>query len=163
MSIQSNRLSKVLDDAQIADIRKKFQALEEVLNFTVGLTVEERINLPKISVVNRTFVMDTQSALQTNGSFMPSYLNVNELGNDIVLYNQLQEFTQRSAQLSEKLGDTQMLAGSEAYVTSLAAYRLFEAAAKAGLPGADAIYDSLKERFANQGGAGTGTPAPANT
>ena len=161
MSIQSNRISMVLDDAQIADIRKKFDALEQSLNFTIGLTVDERVNLPKISVANRTFVMDSQSALQTNGSFMPSYLNVTELGKDITLYNQLEEFTQRSAQLSEKLGDTQMLAGSEAYVTSLAAYRLFEAAAKAGLPGADAIYDSLKERFANQGGTGdTPTPTP---
>ncbi len=152
MSIQTNRISTVLDDAKIADIGKKFAELESALDFIIGLTVDERINLPKISVVNRTFVMDSQSALQTNGSFMPSYLNVAQLGNDITLYNQLQEFTQRAAQLSEKLSDTQMLAGSEAYVTSLAAYRLFEAAAKAGLPGADAVYDGLKERFADQGG-----------
>lgn len=154
MSIQTNRISIVLDDATIEDIRKRFEALEQALSFTVGLTVDERVNLPKINVANRTFVMDSQSALQTNGSFMPTYLNVAELGKDITMYNQLEEFAQRSAQLSEKLSDTQMLAGSEAYVTSLAAYRLFEAAAKAGLPGADAIYDSLKERFANQGGTG---------
>jgi len=154
MSIQTNRLSIVLDDAKIADIRKNFTELETALDFTVGLTVDERVNLPKINVSNRTFVMDSHSALQTNGSFMPAYLDVAELGKDVTLYNQLEEFAQRSAQLSEKLADSQMLAGSEAYVTSLAAYRLFEAAAKAGLPGADAIYDSLKERFAGQGGAG---------
>ena len=34
---------------------------------------------------------------------------------------------------------------------------LFETAAKAGLPGADAVYDLLKQRFADQGGS---TPTP---
>ena len=159
MSIQSNRISMVLDDAKITDIRKNFETLEKSLDFTIGLTIDERVNMPKINVANRTFVMDSLAALQTNASFMPAYLNVPEMGKDITVYNQLEEFAQRSAQLSEKLGDTQMLAGSEAYLTSLAAYRLFEAAAKAGLPGADAIYDSLKERFANQGGSGD-TPKP---
>lgn len=158
MSIQSNRLSIVLDDAKMNSIRKKFAELETELDFAVGLTVDERVNLPKINVSNRTFVMDSHSALQTNGSYLPAYLNVQELGKDVTLYNQLEEFTQRSAQLSEKLVDTQMLAGSEAYVTSLAAYRLFEAAAKAGLPGADAVYDSLKERFATQGNTGGDKP-----
>lgn len=47
----------------------------------------------------------------------------------------------------EKLEDTQILAGSEAYVSALTGYKLFGAAADAGLPGADAIYDSLKTRF----------------
>jgi len=152
MSIQSNRISIVLDDAKIASIRKAFETLEQTLDFITGLTVEERVTLPKISVANRSFVMDSQSALQNNGSFMPAYLDVAELSKDITLYNQLQEFTLRAAQLSEKLADMQMLAGSEAYVTALTVYRLFGAAAKAGLPGADAIYNSLKERFAGQGG-----------
>ena len=160
MSIQSNRISTVLDDAKIADIRKKFDELEAALSFIIGLTIDERVNMPKINVANRTFVMDSQAALQTNASFMPAYVNVPEMGKDITMYNQLEEFTQRAAQLSEKLGDTQMLAGSEAYLTSLAAYRLFEAAAKAGLPGADAIYDSLKVRFADQGGSNNNPPNP---
>ena len=157
MSIQSNRVNTMLDAAKIDNIRKKFQELEAELDFIIGLTIDERVNLPKINVANRTFVMDSLSALQTNGSFMPAYLNVADMTADITLYNQLEEFTQRAAQLSEKLGDTQMLAGSEAYVSSLAAYRLFEAAAKAGLPGADAVYDLLKQRFADQGGS---TPTP---
>ena len=50
-----------------------------------------------------------------------------------------------------KLNDTQMIAGSEAYVTALTAYRLFDAAAKAGVAGADTVNDLLKVRFADQG------------
>ena len=43
-------------------------------------------------------------------------------------------------QLTEKIRDTRMLCGSEAYVSSLSAYRFFEAAALAGVAGADAVY-----------------------
>lgn len=41
-----------------------------------------------------------------------------------------------------------MLAGSEAYISSLTSYRMFGAAASAGVPGADSIYETLKARLA---------------
>lgn len=47
------------------------------------------------------------------------------------------------------------MAGSESYVSALTAYKLFGSAADAGVPGADAIYNQLKQRFAGQGGTGT--------
>ena len=55
-------------------------------------------------------------------------------------------------QLLEKIEDTQLLAGSEAYVSGLAFYKLVSAAAEAGVPGADAVSDLLRARFAGQGG-----------
>ncbi len=72
---------------------------------------------------------------------------------DLALFNQIDELLVLSRQLQEKLEDTQMLAGSEAYVTSLTAYKLFGAAADAGIAGADSIHDQLKQRFTNNGGA----------
>ena len=62
---------------------------------------------------------------------------------------------------AERISDTQVLAGSEAYVSALAAYRNFEAAAYAGIPGADTVYDLLRTRFANQGNTGSTTTPPA--
>ncbi|UPT69585.1 MAG: hypothetical protein M0D53_10425 [Flavobacterium sp. JAD_PAG50586_2] len=63
-------------------------------------------------------------------------------------------------QTLEKLQDTQLLAGSEAYASGLTIYKLFGSAADAGIPGADAIYDQLKQRFAGQGGPGKRADAP---
>lgn len=49
-----------------------------------------------------------------------------------------------------------MAAGREAYPDAHAAYRLFGAAAKASLTGAEGLYYRLSERFAQQGpGGGT--------
>ena len=78
----------------------------------------------------------------------------------MTLFAQLDELNTLVNQLGERINDTQLLAGSEAYVSALAAYRNFEAAASAGVSGADTIYDLLKSRFANQGGAATETTTP---
>jgi len=51
--------------------------------------------------------------------------------------------------LYNKVRDTQMLAGSEAYSSSLMIYRMFKSAADTGVPGTQAIYNGLKERFAH--------------
>lgn len=82
------------------------------------------------------------------------------MDNDYQLYLQLDEFLGLTETLLEKLSDTQMLAGSEAYSNALVAYRLFGSAAKAGLNGADSVYDKLASRFAGQGPSGSSN-APA--
>jgi hypothetical protein len=66
----------------------------------------------------------------------------------------------------DKERDTQYLAGVEAYAICLIYYRMIEAAAKAGLPGADERYNRLKSRFMGQGPQGgeqpEGTTPPVN-
>jgi hypothetical protein len=88
----------------------------------------------------------------------PVYLSGVELHKDFTLYNQLDELVTFASQLSEKLRDTQILAGSEAFVMSLSIYKLMEAASNAGMPGADTIYEQLAERFAGQGGKRNSIP-----
>ena len=69
----------------------------------------------------------------------------------------MNRFKIKLSQILEKINDTQLLAGSEAYTSALTVYKLFGSAADAGIPGTDTIYDLLKQRFAGQGG--TGKPA----
>ena len=104
---------------------------------------------------NKIFVEDAITAMDNNPTFLPSYFNVAELKKDLTLYQQLDPLFVEINKLAEKIDDTQMLAGSEAFITALAAYRNFEAAAKAGIPGADTIYELLKARFSGQGGSST--------
>lgn len=113
----------------------------------LGLTTDERIALPKINVANKAFTEDAINAISNNATMLPGYLNVANMQTDLQLFTQLDELTGLVRQLLEKLEDTQILAGSEAYVAALTGYRLFSAAAEAGIAGSDAIYDSLKARF----------------
>ncbi|MGE5107769.1 MAG: hypothetical protein ACM3H8_09505 [Sphingobacteriales bacterium] len=158
-SIQNNRISVTLTQVQIDALRTAFATLEGLLTFAQPLTIDERKRLPKMNVSNKVFVEDAINAINNNAAILPSYLNAAELTKDFTVYGQLDEFVQRSRQLCERFDDTQMLSGNEAYVSALTAYRLFEAAANAGLTGADSAYAQLKTRFKNQG---TPTPIPEN-
>ncbi len=151
MNITINRLNLVMPDTDITAVKKSFGEIYGKLPFLIGLTTEERVTLPKISENNKVFVGDSINAHVNNAPMLPSYLNVGDIKNDLTLYEQLDELELLALQLVEKIQDTRMLCGSEAYASSLAGYRLFESAATAGIPGADAIYNALKQRFANQG------------
>lgn len=146
-NINNNRVSSTLTEAQMAEVKAAVQSIYTAIPFLLGLTVEERISLPKINVVNKVFTEDAINAIVNNAEMLPNYLNVVNMQTDMQLFAQLDELTGLVRQLLEKLEDTQILAGSEAYVSALTGYRLFGAAAEAGIPGSDAIYDALKARF----------------
>ncbi|UAY52128.1 hypothetical protein [Ferruginibacter albus] len=159
----SNRINIVLTPAQIADLRTAFDTIDSIMSFAVGLSVKERTILPKINSSNKTFSEDALQGLESNAPIFPSYLKAADMGNDLTLYTQLDEFVQRSKKTTEVFSDTQMLAGSEAYTTALAVYRLAESAALAGVQGANTLYDHLKERFKGQGGSGDNGTNEGNT
>lgn len=147
----SNRLSATLTDAQITALRNAISTMENTLPWLTGLTRHERMAMPKMSEVNKTFTEDALNGLPANAGLFPAYVKADEISKDFKLYGQLDEFVQRVARLNEMLTDTQTIAGHEAFMSALTVYRLTESAAKAGLPGADTFYRQLKQRFAGQG------------
>ena len=154
MSTSNNRLNITATAAQITAVKGALQTIATNLPFLIGLTVDERVALPSINVNNKTFTEDAINAGVNNASLIPSYLSVAAMQNDMTLFTQLDEIIILTKQLLEKLEDTQLLAGSEAYSSALALYKLFGSAADSGVAGADAIVAQLKQRFAGQGGSG---------
>jgi hypothetical protein len=153
-NLQNNRLSAALAPEAAAEIRQMVRQIEQKLPFLLGLTPEERKALPKINRSNKLFVDETLQACADNGNFLPPYLDVAEMRRDYELYRALGEVLQPLAQLYEKLRDTQILAGSEAFSTALMAYRMLQMAARSGMPGLDTVVSRLSERFASQGPSG---------
>jgi hypothetical protein len=153
-NITNNRVSASIDGGTIQSVKDALVTIHAALPFLIGLKPEERQAIPKISEANKNFTQDAIVAIKNNGNLLPAYLTAVEISKDYNLYLQLDELVSLSQQLTEKLNDTQMLAGSEAYVSALTAYRLFEAASNAGLPGTDTVYDQLKQRFVQQGSTG---------
>jgi hypothetical protein len=155
MALTSNRLSVTLTPAAITAVKAAITTVNTQLPFLLGLTSAERKAIPKIDVNNKVFVEDVITAVNNNASILPSYINATEIGKDLELFEQLDELVQLVGQLYDKLKDTQMLAGSEAYVSSLVAYKLFDSTADTGLPGAESIYNQLKQRFTVSSNADT--------
>ena len=151
-NLTNNRLNITATAAQITAVKTALQTINTNMPFLIGLTVDERIALPAIDVNNKAFTEDAINAAVNNPSLVASYLSVPNMQNDMALYTQLDEIKGLVNQLLEKIEDTQLLAGSEAYVSALAFYKLVGAAAEAGVAGADAVADLLRARFAGQGG-----------
>jgi len=146
-NLNSNRIDVVMTETSLQEAKAKLIAFETSLPFLTGLSPQERMALPKINVSNKVFVEDSVMHIENTPGVLPAYVDVSKLKNDLILFKQLDELLSVSRRITEKLEDTMMLAGSEAFVMSLAAYRLFAAASIAGIPGADTAYGHLKKRF----------------
>lgn len=159
-NLTNNRLNITATAAQITAVKTAYQTILTNLPFLLGLTTGERTSLPAIDVSNKTFTEDAISAGVNNAGLLPSYVSPAGMQTDLTLFTQLDELIALHNQLGEKLQDTQLLAGSEAYVGALTLYKLFGSAADAGVAGSDAIYNQLKQRFAGQGGGGNAPIEP---
>ena len=146
-NLTNNRIDTVMTPAQVTDVKNAITAINTAISFSVSLTAEERMTLPKISVANKSFTEDAINALDNNVAIFPAYLNVGQMQNDLKLYQQLDEMAIMLRQTLERIEDTRILAGSEAYVAALTVYKIVGAAAKAGIEGSETIYEQLRERF----------------
>ncbi|EDP95695.1 hypothetical protein U8527_06600 [Kordia algicida OT-1] len=154
-NISNNRLSITLTEETITEIKTKIEELSTLMPFLIGLTPSERMSLPKISRSNKLFVDDAITSMENTPEVLPSYLNPLEVKKDYVLYQQLSTLSLLVDELAEKINDTRILAGSEAYASSLMAYRMYKAATDSGIPGVETTYQRLQQRFANQGPSNT--------
>lgn len=153
-NIGNNRVSANLQPDDFNAIKQAIQEIRNRMPFLLGLTLEERKKLAKINRSNKLFVSDAIEVARENPEVLPYYLTVHELEQDFTLFQQLSELLFPLEQLYERVRDTQMLAGSEAYQTSLVLYKLTRVAAEAGMPGMDTAHAKLKVRFEGQGPQG---------
>ena len=146
-NLLNDRMNITATAVQVTAVKAAFQTILTNLPFLVGLTTDERKTLTTIDVSNKAFTEDAINAGVNNATLVPSYISVANMKNDLTLFTQLDELSGLANQLCERIEDTKMLAGSEAYSSALGLYKAFGAAADAGAPGADSIVDQLKKRF----------------
>ena len=155
-NLTSDRVNHTFTQAEIDEIKQHFSAINRIMApKLVGLTKEERRKLPKMYKANLLFVQDAKLVADNNPELFPAYFNANAMRTDLELHLQLKEIGMLSGQVNEKVMDTSLIAGSEAYVSALAVYRMVQAAAKAGIAGAKALADKLAERFKQASEAAT--------
>ena len=141
-------ISASLSDTQRMQIIQHLKDAEAIMaGFLINLTMEERQSLPKMGDKSLPFVQKALAYAQSHPQFVPPYANIPELQKDFALTSQLTLIAQSEAVFHEKISDTAMAVGSEAYVVALAFYNTVAQAAKMNVPGADTVYQDLKSRF----------------
>lgn len=142
-----NKVSVTISEEASANIQKAITVLLQNLPELINLTNEERQVNPKMGDKTVAFVSKNLEYSKQNPRVVPGFLDMVEFEKDVVAVTELKKVLIPLQQLVEKLDDTTMQAGSEAYTAALIFYNAVKGAAKAGEPGMKTIYEDLKSRF----------------
>ena len=141
----TDRIDAALTAAQTTAIAAKLTETQALMPFLVDLTLEERQSLPKMGDKSRAFVTRCFELASQDDSFLPRNLDVAAFGKDLSLANALEPIRARLAKLLELIEDTQILAGSEAYLAALETYHAAKRSGKGA--GLDDLLDRVSQRF----------------
>jgi len=139
-------ISAELSEPDKQFIKDKVEEILTKLDFVINLTPEERQSLPKMGNNRYAFVKKAIQLANENPDVFPGYFNLDEEKKDFDLFDALIEVGIPVRQLFEKMEDTRMAVGSEAYKTALQIKGLFEEANKTN-PGLDTVVEELAEFF----------------
>jgi hypothetical protein len=138
-------IDATLSQQKIDNVLTAFKTVREELDFLIGLSNEERRQIPKMGRKSQTFtVRALDMAMQHNG-IMPRHLDIEQARRDIALFEALNPILQSVNHLRELIEDTQMLAGSEAYAAARLAYNAAKVSGKN--LGLDDILEDLSQQF----------------
>jgi hypothetical protein len=153
---QSNRTDTTVTAPDMTTITTGFGSINAALaNYMQALTEGERESLFGMKEENLVFAADAiEQGVILQPTFAAMIVDIlTRTQTDYNFANQMDQLIKQYIQPLLKLcEDSRRLASHEAYVGSLALYKVIEAGASLGLPGYQAAYDILKVRFANQGG-----------
>ena len=144
--------------AQKTAILAKAGELAALLTFTIGLSDDERKALLKLGEKTVGFDEKVASYMASRPDLVPGYVNLATLGQNRAARVDVVDLLRQVGDVWQRLSDTDLKLGNQIYKPELAFYSSAQEAAKHGVPGAQAIVDDLKTRFAGQGRHATPVP-----
>ncbi|SES25495.1 hypothetical protein [Pedobacter rhizosphaerae] len=155
---KSNQISL---EISVADAKAISTAINNLKNslaplLKVNLTAQERMSTLKMGDKTLAFVQKTLEYGLQNPKLVPAFVDINEAHKDYKLAFDTYQIFQHLSTLLRGVEDTGMVAGGEAYEASLIIYHSLKGASRSNIPGTQAMYDDLKQRFP---GRGKGTKA----
>lgn len=150
-----NNFSTAIPDTVLKKALGYFQqGAAELRPYLQALTPDERSAMLKMGAKTVDFVQKAYGYAQSNASFVPAFLDLDEFARDSEALAGLAPIQQLLDGLALDASSTAMLAGSDAYAAALVLYNNIKFLAKNKQPGAQAAYDDLSQRFPGNGGAG---------
>ncbi|MDF5707212.1 MAG: hypothetical protein PUP90_05895 [Nostoc sp. S4] len=143
-----NKVSAKLSLADREAVMQAITTIREKLPFLIDLTTEERKVLPKLGDKSRAFVSKALEIATQNPDFLPRSFDLNEMRQDIELFEALYPIMLSLTQLQELVDDTSVAVGSEAYAAGLMVYNYAKVSGKGA--GLESMIDDLGRRFARK-------------
>lgn len=136
----SNLISTSISQGKINEIIAAIDRINSQLPTLVSLSNEELSSLPKVSYKNIDFIHEVLDFADTYPDLVPSHIDVQEIRKDVRLIESLTKILVPMKKLVKKLEDSALLAGSEAYIPSLAIYNSVKTATARSKTGPLAVH-----------------------
>jgi hypothetical protein len=138
----------VFSDEQMTGFRQNITNLDQdVSPHVVNLTQLEIRRTYSMGKQAFPFVDETLKCAKEYPGFATSFFNLDKFEKDFVLSIQTGDLAKELAPVLEKLKETSMTAGSDAFAAARAYFQSVKAAAKGNKPGADAVVERLEKVF----------------
>jgi hypothetical protein len=145
---QKNQVSFKLADADLSEINAAIATLKsKLLPHLKSLNAADRHELPKMGDKTVAFVRKALDHCSQNPEIAPQFLDVDEFKTDVEAVESIRHLYAPLLQITDALGDTMMLSGSEGYSAALTFYNAVKSAQKSNIPKAGTIYEDLSSRF----------------
>lgn len=143
--MNNQTVTATLSTQEVSEILAQLKEVREQLNFLIGLTPQERRQIPKMGLKAQTFTTRALDMAAQHIDMMPRHLDVEEARRDLALFEALNPILQAVNHFKELLEDTQMMAGSEAYAAARLAYNSAKVTGKNR--GLDDVIEDLSQQF----------------
>lgn len=139
-------------DSQISDenmtaVMDGLRSIDALLPFTVNLTPEDRMRLPVMGKKSLAFTEGALGYAERQPRLIPPCMDLTAAQRDFALAIQLRTIRELLGPLWQKVNDTYLAAGAEAYAASRTFYSYVKIAAKNGVPGSTSVSRDLGERY----------------
>jgi len=143
-----NRVTNPMSVEKYQKIRKLIDELyKEMDGVVVPLSEEDKKEMQRLGAKTMEFVRNTVKHAKLTPELVPSFIDVKEMEKDLLTTEQMRDISLSLEKLSNLVGDTYVLAGSELYDNSLIFYHSVKGGVRANIPGAEEAYEDLSVRF----------------
>ena len=145
--MSKQNISVELTGEAYGQISQGIRDLDSLLTFAVNLTPEERRNYSTMGDKSIAFVEKAVQYVDERPDLVPPYLDIPEFKKDLELARQLRNLLMILDPVVEKISDSCLAAGADAFEAARKLYNYVKTASESGAPGSDSIAAELKKRF----------------
>ena len=138
-------VSATIAQADLDAIKTAIQTLRDKLPFLIALTPEESKSLNRMGDKSRAFVAKAMEVALQHPEILPGVFDVQEMRDDLSLFEQLYPIQMELSQLYTLIEDTTAIAGSEAFTAARMVYNFAKACEMEGE--LEPLLDDLGKRF----------------
>ena len=124
------------------------KGMDAELGFTINLTMEQNQRLSKLGDKSVAFVDKTMTYSTDRPDLIPPCSDMIDFKRDYELANKLRQLIEITRPVLQKMKDSYFLVGANTLMAARKFYGYIKAAAVAGAPGATAIRNDLRKRYA---------------